>query len=483
MSWETVVGLEVHVQLSTRSKLFSGAGTAFGAPPNTQAGLYDLAMPGTLPMVNEAALRCAVKFGLAIGAEIDRRPAFDRKNYFYPDLPKGYQISQLDHPVVGRGSLAVVLEDGAEKVIGVTRAHLEEDAGKSVHDAFEGLSGIDLNRAGVPLLEIVSEPDMRGAAEAVAYLKKLHTIIRYLDISDAVMARGSMRCDANVSVRRLGETALGERTEIKNVNSFRFVEKAIEHEARRQRALLEDGGEVVRETLQYDAARNLTRPMRGKEAVSDYRYFPEPDLPPIVIDEAYIEAVRAELPELPDARRARFEREHGVGGYLAGVLTAERETADFYEALGGEIGDFPSAAKLVTTQLLGRLNEEGRSIADSPVTVAQMAEIVRLREAGRISGSAAAAMIRSAEDGIREGEDVAAHVERRGLELTADAGETERLVDAVVADSPDQVRQFREGREQVLGFLVGRAMRRSKGKADPSAVSRLLREKLEKGKG
>ncbi len=480
MSWETVIGLEVHVQLSTRSKLFSASGAAFGAPPNTQAGLYDLAMPGTLPTVNEAALRCAVKFGLAIGAEIGRRSVFDRKNYFYPDLPKGYQITQLDHPVVGRGGLAIVLEDGTEKTIGVTRAHLEEDAGKSLHEGFEGLSGIDLNRAGVPLLEIVSEPDMRSAAEAAAYLKKLHTIIRYLDISDAVMARGSMRCDANVSVRRRGETALGERTEIKNVNSFRFVEKAIEHEARRQQALLEDGGEVVRETLQYDAARNRTRPMRGKEAISDYRYFPEPDLLPVVIDDAYIEAVRAELPELPDARKARFAREHGIGGYLAGVLTAERELADFYEALGAEIGDFPSAAKLVATQLRGRLNEEGRSIADSPVTVAQMAEIVRLRDAGRISGSAAGAMIQSAEDGIQAGEDVNAHVKRKGLELMADAGETERLVDEVIAASPDQVRQFREGKEQVLGFLVGQAMKRSKGKANPPEVNRLLREKLAK---
>jgi aspartyl-tRNA(Asn)/glutamyl-tRNA(Gln) amidotransferase subunit B len=315
MTWETVIGLEVHVQLSTQSKLFSGSATKFGAEPNTQANIYDLALPGTLPVMNKEVLRMAVSFGLAIDAEIGKRSVFDRKNYFYPDLPKGYQVSQLDFPTVGKGSLTIEMEDGSEKVIGVTRAHIEEDAGKSLHEDFQGMTGIDLNRAGTPLLEIVSEPDLRSAKEAVAYLKKLHSIILYLGISDGNMAQGSMRCDANVSVRKKGETEFGTRAEIKNINSFRFVEKAINHEVERQIDLIEDGGRVVQETRLYDSELNETRSMRSKEVANDYRYFPEPDLLPVVIDDAYIEAVKATMPELPNAKRVRFVSEHGFGNF------------------------------------------------------------------------------------------------------------------------------------------------------------------------
>ena len=356
MKWETVIGLEVHVQLSTQSKLFSGTATAFGAEPNTQANLYDLALPGVLPVLNEDALRRAVKFGLAINADIGKRSVFDRKNYFYPDLPKGYQISQLDFPTVGKGTLTITLDGGREKVIGVTRAHIEEDAGKSLHEDFHGMTGIDLNRAGTPLLEIVSEPDLRSAAEAVAYLKKLHAVIRYLDISDAIMARGSMRCDANVSIRPEGETEFGTRTEIKNINSFRFVEKAINYEVRRQREVLEDGGRIVQETRLYDADRDETRSMRSKEVANDYRYFPEPDLLPVVIDDACIETIRAGLPELPDRRKDRFIKEYGLSDYDAGVLTDSRETAEFFESVARESGDAKLAANWVTGELQALLN-------------------------------------------------------------------------------------------------------------------------------
>ena len=330
MEWETVIGLEVHVSLSTKSKLFSGSSTEFGADPNTQASIFDCALPGTLPVFNEEALRMAVRFGVAIGAEIGKRSVFDRKNYFYPDLPKGYQVTQLDFPTVGKGALTVTLSDGSEKVIGVTRAHIEENAGKSLHEEFHGMSGIDLNRAGEPLLEIVSEPEIASAEEAVAYLKKLHTIIRYLDISDAIMAQGSMRCDVNVSIRPVGETELGTRTEIKNINSFRFVEKAIISEVQRQQEILEDGGRIIQETRRYNADKDETTSMRSKEVANDYRYFPEPDLLPVVIDDEYIAAVKAQLPELPDAKRSRFAEEYALSEYDAGVLVSSRELAEYY---------------------------------------------------------------------------------------------------------------------------------------------------------
>ena len=475
MKWETVIGLEVHVQLSTQSKLFSGTATAFGAEPNTQANLYDLALPGVLPVLNEDALRRAVKFGLAINADIGKRSVFDRKNYFYPDLPKGYQISQLDFPTVGKGTLTITLDGGREKVIGVTRAHIEEDAGKSLHEDFHGMTGIDLNRAGTPLLEIVSEPDLRSAGEAVAYLKKLHAIIRYLDISDAIMARGSMRCDANVSIRPEGETEFGTRTEIKNINSFRFVEKAINYEVRRQREVLEDGGRIVQETRLYDAERDETRSMRSKEVANDYRYFPEPDLLPVVIDDACIETIRAGLPELPDRRKDRFIKEYGLSDYDAGVLTDSRETAEFFESVARDSGDAKLAANWVTGELQALLNRHDWEIHESPIQADRLALLIARIMDGTISGKIAKAVFETMVD---DSAGVDAIIERRGLKQVTDSGELNRLADAVIAGNPEQVRQFRDGKQQVLGYLVGQAMKLSQGKANPGQVNQLLRDKL-----
>src|SRR5690606_164201 len=412
MSWETVIGLEVHVQLATKSKLFSGSATDFGAEPNTQANIYDLALPGTLPVMNEEVLRMAVSFGLAVDAEIGKRSVFDRKNYFYPDLPKGYQISQLAFPTVGRGSLKIQLEDGTEKVIGITRAHIEEDAGKSLHEDFQGMSGIDLNRAGTPLLEIVSEPELRSAKEAVAYLKKLHAIITYLGISDGNMSQGSMRCDANVSIRKKGATEFGTRTEIKNINSFRFVEKAINHEVQRQIDLIEDGGRVIQETRLYDADKDETRSMRSKEVANDYRYFPEPDLLPIVIDDAYIEAVRSTLPELPDARSARFVNEYGLSEYDANVLTSSRAMADYFEEVARLCSDAKLSANWVTVDLLGLLNKLDLDISASPIKPTQLGTMISRIKDNTISGKLAKTVF----EALAEGEqDVDQIIESRGL--------------------------------------------------------------------
>lgn len=475
MEWEAVIGLEVHVQLSTRSKLFSGTSTAFGAGPNTQANIYDLAMPGTLPVLNGEALRMAVRFGLAIDAEIGRHSIFDRKNYFYPDLPKGYQTSQLDYPVVGRGSIVIDLEDGTGKRIGVTRAHMEEDAGKSLHEAFADETGIDLNRAGTPLLEIVSDPDLRSAKEAVAYLKKLHSIVRYLDISDGDMSQGSMRCDANVSIRRPG-AELGTRAEIKNVNSFRFVEKAINFEIRRQRNVLEDGGRIVQETRLYDSVRDETRPMRGKEVANDYRYFPEPDLLPVEIGEDLIERIRSELPELPDARKRRFTAEYGLSAYDAGVLTASRETADFFEQVAQGCGDAKLAANWVSVELQALLNRENLDIADSPVSTGGLADLIlRIRDR-TISGKIAKTVFEQLAEGPQGVDEI---IEKQGLRQVTDEGEIEKLVDRVIVENAAQARQFRDGKQQVLGYLVGQAMKLSRGKANPTQVNQLLREKLQ----
>ena len=476
MAWETVIGLEVHVQLSTRSKLFSGTSTAFGAEPNTQANIYDLAMPGTLPVLNGEALRMAARFGLAIGAEISRQSIFDRKNYFYPDLPKGYQTSQLDYPTVGRGAIVIPLEGGGEKRIGVTRAHMEEDAGKSLHEAFTDGSGIDLNRAGTPLLEIVSEPDLRSAKEAVAYLKKLHSIVRYLDISDGDMSQGSMRCDANVSIRPVGASEFGIRTEIKNINSFRFVEKAINFEARRQRELLEDGGTVTQETRLYDSSRDETRPMRGKEVANDYRYFPEPDLLPVVIDDKLIEQIRAELPELPDARRQRFTAEYGLSPYDADVLTANREMADYFERVATACGDAKLAANWVSVELRALLNRENLEIADSPISTANLATLIQRIKDETISGKIAKTVFEQLASGDAGVDEI---IEKQGLRQVTDAGEIEKLIDQVIAENTPQAQQFRDGKQQVLGYLVGQAMKLSKGKANPAQVNQLLRDKLE----
>ncbi len=475
MDWETVIGLEVHVQLSTKSKLFSGTASQFGAEPNTQANIYDLALPGVLPVLNEEALKHAVKFGLAINASISKTSVFDRKNYFYPDLPKGYQISQLDFPTVGKGSLTINLEDGNEKIIGVTRAHMEEDAGKSLHEDFHGMSGIDLNRAGTPLLEIVSEPDLRDAKEAVAYLKKLHSIILYLDISDAIMAQGSMRCDANVSIRPKGAIELGTRTEIKNINSFRFVEKAINYEVQRQQDVIQDGGQVVQETRLYDAELNETRSMRSKEVANDYRYFPEPDLLPIVIDQAFIDSIRETLPELPDAKKARFVKEFGLNDYDASVITNNRDMAEYFESVTRDCGDAKLAANWITGDLQALLNKNNWGIAESPIQAYRLAQLIARIKDNTISGKIAKRIF---EGMIEDSSSVDDIIEEAGLKQVTDSGEIEKLVDEVIDNNLDQVQQFKEGKQQVLSYLVGQAMKLSRGKANPNQVNQLLRDKL-----
>ncbi len=475
MSWEPVIGLEVHVQLATRSKIFSGASTAFGAEPNTQASAVDLGLPGVLPVLNEAAVRMAVKFGLAIGAEIHPYSVFDRKNYFYPDLPKGYQISQFAQPVVGRGRLIVPLPDGSEREVGITRAHLEEDAGKSVHDAYAGMTGIDLNRAGTPLLEVVSEPDLRTPEEAAAYFRQMHALVRYLKICDGNLAEGSMRCDANVSVRRRGDAALGERTEIKNVNSFRFLERAIAYEIERQIDVLESGGRVVRETRLYDAERDETRSMRSKELSEDYRYFPDPDLLPVHVDAALLESVRAELPELPADKRHRYVEALGLSPYDAGWLTQDPDVAGYFEAVTDASGDPKLAANWVMGELSAALNRVDLPITASPVTPAQLAALIARLKDDTLSSKTAKVLFEALWAG--EGE-VDAIIEARGLKQVSDTGELQQIVARVVAENPEQVAQFRAGKEKVMGFFVGQVMKATQGKANPKQVNELLREAL-----
>ena len=475
MEWETVIGLEIHAQLATRSKIFSGAPTAYGAEPNTQACAIDLGLPGVLPVLNAEAVRMAVKFGLAIEAELGRRSVFARKNYFYPDLPKGYQISQYELPIVGPGQLEIELEDGATKTIGITRAHLEEDAGKSLHEDFHGMTGIDLNRAGTPLLEIVSEPDMRSAREAVAYARKIHQIVTWLGICDGNMQEGSFRCDANVSVRPLGEDKLGTRTELKNINSFRFLERAIDYEVERQIEVLEDGGTIVQETRLYDAERDETRSMRTKEEANDYRYFPDPDLLPVVLDDALIESVRATLPELPDAKRRRFMDQYGLGREEAGLLTASRETADYFEAVAEHCGDARLAANWVIVELTGALNRAGLDITASPVDAARLGGLLARIRDNTISGKIAKGVF---EKMWQSGEDADTIIEREGLRQISDEGAIEAMIDEVLANNPAQVAQFKAGKEKVLGFFVGQVMKLSKGKANPAQVNQILRRKL-----
>ncbi len=475
MEWETVIGLEVHVQLSTASKLFSGTSTEFGAEPNTQANIYDLAMPGTLPVLNSEALKMAVKFGLAIDAEIGKTSVFDRKNYFYPDLPKGYQTSQLDFPTVGKGSLVINMEDGTQKTIGVTRAHMEEDAGKSLHEDFHGKSGIDLNRAGTPLLEIVSEPDLRSAKEAVAYLKKLHSIVCYLGISDGDMSQGSMRCDANVSIRPKGSTELGMRTEIKNINSFRFVEKAINIEVERQIDLIEDGGTVTQETRLYDSEKNETRSMRSKEVANDYRYFPEPDLLPVVIDDSFIEAVRKTLPELPDAKRQRFQEQYGLSEYDAMVLSADLYTANYFEEVAAACDDAKLSANWVMGDLQAYLNKEELPITQSMISAEALAGIISRIKDNTISSKIAKTVFESMLAGEGDADSI---IESKGLKQVTDTGAIETMVDEVIANNPTQVQQYKDGKEQVIGFFVGQVMKASQGKANPGQVNQMLKEKL-----
>jgi aspartyl-tRNA(Asn)/glutamyl-tRNA(Gln) amidotransferase subunit B len=477
MEWETVIGLEIHAQLATKSKIFSGSPTAYGATPNTQANLVDLGYPGVLPVLNGEAVRMAVCFGLAIGATIAPRSVFARKNYFYPDLPKGYQISQYELPVVAGGALDILLEDGTRKRVGITRAHLEEDAGKSLHEDFHGLSGIDLNRAGTPLLEIVSEPDLRSAKEAVAYLKKVHTLVRYLGICDGNMQEGSFRCDANVSVRPKGQQEYGTRAEIKNVNSFRFVERAINYEVERQVELLENGGTVVQETRLYDADKGETRSMRSKEEANDYRYFPDPDLLPLAIEPAFVEAVRKTLPELPDEKAARFVREHGLSDYDAGVLTASRELADYYEAvvagLGG--GKAKLAANWVMGELSGALNRENLEIGASRVDAARLAGLLARIEDNTISGKIAKDVFEAM---WSEGRDADAVIEARGLRQITDTGAIEQAIREVIARSPQQHAEYRAGKDKLFGYFVGQVMKATGGKANPAQLNELLKRLL-----
>ncbi|MCD6671720.1 MAG: Asp-tRNA(Asn)/Glu-tRNA(Gln) amidotransferase subunit GatB [Burkholderiaceae bacterium] len=509
MQWEIVVGLETHVQLATRSKMFSDASTAFGAAPNTQASFVDLALPGVLPVANRAAVECAIRLGLAVGGQVAQRSVFARKNYFYPDLPKGYQISQFEIPVVSGGGLQVLWheadakgrsegagegagqgasEEARERYVRLVRAHLEEDAGKSLHEDFHGMTGIDLNRAGTALLEIVTEPDMRSAREAAAYARTLHALVVWLGICDGNLQEGSFRCDANVSVRPMGQAALGTRCEIKNLNSFRFLERAIEHEAARQIELISDGGRVVQETRLYDPDRDETRSMRGKEDAHDYRYFPDPDLPPLAIDVAWIERVREAMPELPGAMRERFAQMYGLSAYDAATLTASRGVAAYYEAVvralpaGAAAGATPlakAAANWVMGELAAALNRDERAIEDCPVAPEQLARLVARIDDGTISGKTARDVFADLWSGdARDADAVDRIVDAKGLRQMSDAGELERIVDEVIANNAKSVEEFRAGREKAFNALVGQVMKATKGKANPQQVNELLRRRL-----
>ena len=479
MQWESVIGLELHVQLATRSKIFSSAANRFGAAANTLACAVDLGLPGVLPVANEEVIRMAVKFGLAIDADIAKRSVFARKNYFYPDLPKGYQISQYELPIVSAGRIRIQ-DNGTDREIGITRAHLEEDAGKSVHEGFAGFTGIDLNRAGAPLIEIVSEPDLRSAGEAVAYMKKIHSLVRYLEISDGNMQEGSFRCDANVSVRPQGETRLGTRTETKNINSFRFVEQAINYEIGRQIGHIEAGGEVVQETRLFDPDKNETRSMRTKEEANDYRYFPDPDLPPVVIDEAYIATVRGQLPELPEQKRQRFMEVYGLSEYDSGYLVASKDTADYFEAAAAAA---PGQAKPVANWIMGELgaalNRDNLGIGAGRVSPDMLAGLVMRIADGTISNNIAKQVFEAMWQGAGNADDIIA---KQGLKQVTDAGEIGRLVDEAIAENSAQVQQYRdsppEKRAKLIGYFVGQVMKKSRGKANPKQVNQLLSERL-----
>ncbi|WP_019865460.1 Asp-tRNA(Asn)/Glu-tRNA(Gln) amidotransferase subunit GatB [Methylovulum miyakonense] len=475
-TWETVIGLEIHTQLSTQSKIFSGASTAYGAEPNTQACAVDLGLPGVLPVLNEAAVEKAVMFGLAIDAHIAPRSVFARKNYFYPDLPKGYQISQMDLPIVGNGHMDIEV-DGETKRIGITRAHLEEDAGKSLHESFHGMSGIDLNRAGTPLLEIVSEPDMRSAKEAVAYMRKLHELVRYLGICDGNMQEGSFRCDANVSVRPVGQKEFGTRVEIKNINSFKFVEKAINHEVERHIELIENGGKIVQETRLYDANKDETRSMRSKEEANDYRYFPDPDLLPVVITEDFKAQVKTTLPELPEAKKQRFKDQYQLDNESATILTSSRPLADYFESVVVESKcEAKLCANWVTGELSAALNKADLEITDSPVTASQLAGLLARISDDTISGKIAKQVFEelwqtpdSTADSI---------IEAKGLKQITDTGAIEAVIDQIIAANGKQVEQYRGGNDKVFGFFVGQVMKAMQGKANPAEVNKMLMAKL-----
>ena len=474
--WESVIGLEIHVQLSTNSKAFSGASTAFGAMPNTQASAVDLGLPGVLPKINKEVFPKAIAFGLAVGAQIGARSAFDRKNYFYPDLPKGYQITQMNEPIVLGGEVEITLKDASTRTIRITRAHLEEDAGKSLHEDFHGMTGIDLNRAGIPLLEIVSEPDMRSAEEASAYARTMHQLVTYLSVSDGNMAEGSLRCDANVSVRRVGDDTLGVRTETKNVNSFRFLERAIEYEIDRQIAIIESGGRVKQETRLYDPDKDETRPMRSKESDTDYRYFPEPDLLPVVMDETFINTVRDAMPELPAQKRARYQHELGLAANDAGLISNNLGLATYFESCAAICGDASAAANWIKVDLLAGLNKDNLDIADSPVSAEDLGRIILRIKDETISGRIAKTIFNALWQGSEQSVD--GYIESEGLVQVSDSAELEPIVDRIITENPRQAEQYRNGKTKLLGFFIGQVMKETGGKANPNQVNHLVVERL-----
>lgn len=478
MEWEPVIGLEVHIQLSTKSKIFSGTATAYGAEPNTQASVIDLGLPGVLPVLNEAVVHMAIKFGLAVGAEINQRSVFARKNYFYPDLPKGYQITQFELPIVKKGHLNVLLEDGTNKCITITRAHLEEDAGKSLHEDFHGLSGIDLNRAGTPLLEIVSEPDMRSAKEAVSYLKVLHTLVRYLGICDGNMQEGSFRCDANVSVRPRGQSQLGTRAEIKNLNSFRFVDRAINYEIQRQIEVLSQGGVINQETRLYDADKNETRPMRTKEEANDYRYFPDPDLLPLIVSTELIDKIKGTLPELPEAKQQRFQQQYELSAYDAAILANQPQLAEYFENVLHQHSNLSPklAANWITGDLMAALNRQNLDITECPITANQLADLLLRITDNTISGKLAKTIFEAMWQKEGTADEI---IEARGLKQMTDSSELTKIIEAVIQNSPEQYAQYKAGKDKLFAYFVGQVMKVTQGKANPQQVNEILLQKLQ----
>ncbi len=474
MTWETVIGLEIHTQLKTKSKIFSGASTEFGAKANTQACAVDLGFPGVLPVLNKEAVRMALRFGLAVNATINKHSIFARKNYFYPDLPKGYQISQFEIPIVGNGAIDIPLDNGEKKMVGITRAHLEEDAGKSIHDLYDDYTAIDLNRAGTPLLEIVSDPDMSNAKEAVAYAKKIHALVQYIDICDGNMQEGSFRCDANVSVRRVGEE-LGTRAEIKNINSFKFLEKAINLEVERQIDILEDGGSVAQETRLYDSIKNETRSMRSKEEANDYRYFPDPDLLPVVIDDELLKAIKDRLPELPTEKKARFIDKLGLSEYDAENLTSQKAMADYYEIIIDKGADVKLSANWVMGELSASLNKNQIDIQDSPISASELFNLISRITDNTISGKIAKDVFRLMWDEKRSVDEI---IKDQDLEQMTDVGALELVIDQIIAKNLNQVEQFKNGNTKLLGFFVGQVMKATQGKANPKQVNQILNDRL-----
>jgi len=475
MAWETVIGLEIHSQLNTKSKIFSGASTEFGAEPNTQACAVDLGLPGVLPVLNKEAVHMALRFGLAVNAKINQRSIFARKNYFYPDLPKGYQISQFEIPIVGKGAIGISTKEGGAKMVGITRAHLEEDAGKSIHDLYEDYSAIDLNRAGTPLLEIVSEPDMRSAREAVAYAKKIHALVQYIGICDGNMQEGSFRCDANVSIRKKDTEELGTRTELKNINSFKFLEKAINIEIERQQDILEDGGNVVQETRLYDAVKDETRSMRTKEEANDYRYFPDPDLLPVDIENELLTEIKNSLPELPTEKKNRFVSEFGLSDYDAENLTAQKPLADYYEAMLNDGAEAKVSANWVMGELSAALNKNQIDVQDSPISAKELSELVKRIGDDTISGKIAKDVFKAMWEGNGRVDDI---IQNQGLKQMTDVGAIEGIIDGIIANNSEQVEQFKAGNTKLLGYFVGQVMKATQGKANPKQVNQILNDKL-----